>query len=60
MILWRNVIRNELEPKLNKIVNSNDGKWYYRESLSQLTFDIIFKVNLGKMWILRIIDHVNN
>ena len=46
--IMADVITNELEPQLKKIASKTDSKWFSRESLSQLTFNIIFKANFGE------------
>eukprot|EP00486_Rosalina_sp_Unknown_P005729 CAMPEP_0201570688 /NCGR_PEP_ID=MMETSP0190_2-20130828/13035_1 /ASSEMBLY_ACC=CAM_ASM_000263 /TAXON_ID=37353 /ORGANISM="Rosalina sp." /LENGTH=464 /DNA_ID=CAMNT_0047994473 /DNA_START=410 /DNA_END=1804 /DNA_ORIENTATION=- len=46
--IMSDVIKNEFEPKLTKIINSDSNEWFCRESLSQLTFNIIFKANFGQ------------
>ena len=42
------IIVNDLEPELKKILSKSESKWFCRESLSKLTFNIIFRANFGQ------------
>ena len=43
--IMSDVILNDLEPQLKTIVSQSESKWFCRDDLSKLTFNIIFKAN---------------